>query len=244
MSVGAKQFTIPYVYNLDEAKARQKLEDYKLKVKVDYEASDAIPEGSVTRTDPAKDSLVAAGDSVTLWVSTGPEDAQATVPLLTGKTLDEAKSLLKDAGLTLGDVSEESSDKFEKGKIFYQSETAENKVAKGTAIDVTVSIGAASEQTGGDNTAKYVGEVNIDINPFESLGGSKGMIELYMVQDGSDSTPIYEQKTSSGEFPLTFTVESDSNAAGTVTMFVDGKVFKKPGETEAHTWTVNFKPEE
>ncbi|WP_300018649.1 Stk1 family PASTA domain-containing Ser/Thr kinase [Pseudonocardia sp.] len=67
------------------------------------EFDDTVPEGAVIRTEPAAGEAVAIGAAVTLVVSRGveppPEPQVATVPLLLGRELSEARELLEGAGL-------------------------------------------------------------------------------------------------------------------------------------------------
>ncbi|MBC8093671.1 MAG: PASTA domain-containing protein [Pseudonocardia sp.] len=57
------------------------------------------------RTDPAAGAAVAIGGSVTLVVSRGveppPEPEVVTVPFLVGQSLDEAREVLDDLGLSV-----------------------------------------------------------------------------------------------------------------------------------------------
>ncbi|HEX7069389.1 MAG TPA: PASTA domain-containing protein, partial [Rhodothermales bacterium] len=59
--------------------------------------ADSIPhpyQNTVTRQSPAPGAVVREGESVTIWVSTGPGDEWVTVPSVTGMTVSEAQQLL------------------------------------------------------------------------------------------------------------------------------------------------------
>ncbi len=238
ISTGPKSFTIPYVYGQTEDRASKKLIEYDLKPITDYTNSD-VEAGKVIETIPPKDSMVVAGDQVTIIVSLGPE--QAVIPNLLGMTVEQAQKALTDAGLAMGTISYDSSDQYAEGQITFQSETANNTATKGATIDVIVSTGSA----GTDPNVIYTGSLTIEESPFQ-YGFGDGEAEIYfeMVQEGYDPDPIYEGFLSVSDFPLTITGIIGNNASpGTVTMYVDNQPFMMPGETSPHTWTVNFTEE-
>jgi len=61
------------------------------------EPSDTVDEGSVTRTDPASGEEVDPGSTVTIFVSTGPD--QVSVPLVTCLSFGSAQNKIEQAGL-------------------------------------------------------------------------------------------------------------------------------------------------
>ncbi len=238
ISTGPQSFTIPYVYGLTEAQADKKLKEYDLKTITDYVNSD-IEAGKVIETNPPKDSLVVAGDQITIMVSLGQE--QAVIPNLLGMTVEQAQKALTDAGLAMGTISYDSSDQYAEGQITFQSETANNKATKGTVIDVIVSTGPDST----DPDVVYTGSLTIEESPFQ-YGFGDGEAEIYfeMVQEGYDPDPIYDGFLSVNDFPLTITgIIGNDASPGIVTMYVDGQPFMMPGETSPHTWTITFTEE-
>ncbi|MFJ2604571.1 Stk1 family PASTA domain-containing Ser/Thr kinase [Streptomyces sp. NPDC091279] len=86
------------VTGADLADARAELEEAGLKVKVAAEqvTSDEYDKGEVAAQTPDGGTEVAAGDTVTLTVSKGPETVE--VPDVVGDSVDDAKQALTDAG--------------------------------------------------------------------------------------------------------------------------------------------------
>lgn len=240
ISSGPESFEIPYVYGLTEAQADKKLQELGLKVKHEYPYSDEIEAGRVISTMPEKQSMVVKGQEVIVYVSSGPENKQVTVPNLIGLTKEQANSSLKESGLVLGKITEESSETFEKGKITFQSTTAGQKVNAGTAIDVIISTGPAEVPVTGGNVT-YVGSVTIDINPFDyGYGDGEAEIILELEQDGLPAENIFEGVLSADQFPFTLPgIVGNSSNVGTVKMYVDGDLFVIPGDTVT-TWSVEF----
>lgn len=244
ISAGPQSFEIPNVYNLTEERADKKLLELGLKLLHEYPASDDIEEGRVISTSPERQAMVVVGDTVTVYVSSGPANKQVAVPNLLGSTEEAATKLLTDLGLVKGSVTNQSSETYPSGQVSYQNTTAGEKVDAGTAIDIVVSTGPADVPTGGNGTVSYIGQVEIDINPFDYMtnGAETANIILEMGPEGTTTgTNILEQNLAKKDFPLTVTgVEGDGSTPQVVKMYVDGTLFKMPGEAEAKTWVVNF----
>ena len=66
------------------------------------------------------------------------------VPDLTGKTQEDARKALKDAGLEGGNTSLEDSATVAKDRVIYTNPQAGNSVARGTAVDLVLSTGNTS----------------------------------------------------------------------------------------------------
>ncbi len=90
---------VPRVINDLEADARQTLESLKFEVTVTEEANDDVEAGHVFAQDPDGGTKVEQGSEVKLKVSAGAE--ATSVPGVVGKNVDEARSILEDAGFTV-----------------------------------------------------------------------------------------------------------------------------------------------
>jgi len=234
-SIGPESFEVPNVYNLTEERADKKLTELGLTLKHEYVTSDELESGLVIETSPKRQEMVVKGDTVTIIVSTGPENVQVEIPKLIDLTEKEAETKLTGLGLIKGNVTYEASDKFAKEKVSYQSYTVGTKVDTGTVVDIIVSTGPAATNP----TGMYTGKVTIDVNPFDYVGDGEAEIVLEMEQDGNLTT-VFEGYVSITEFPFTVPdINSKSASVGTVRMYVDGALFTVPGDTET-TWTVEF----
>ena len=131
---------IPDVEGRTESDAISALEKEGFIVKIDYEASEEIPEERVVRTSPAANSEVDPESEITIYLSSGTEDKYTRVPSLLGKTEAEAESILQEADLVLGGTKSVSNDA-KKGTIVAQSRDEGDRVEKGSAIDVEISKG-------------------------------------------------------------------------------------------------------
>ncbi len=224
VSSGPESFKLPNVYNSSEKKATDDLENAGLVVERDYAFSDEVDEGRVIETNPKRDTMVVKGDTVTIIISNGPENTQSVVPSLINLTQAEALKKLEDAGLTLGIVSNDYSDAYKAGTVMYQNYEKGTKLDKGTAVDITINLGAKPTQK--PNKQQYIGQITITDNPFDYSEDS-GIIEIEMEQDGKLST-LYKGEKSYDDFPITLSnVKSNSGSDGTVHMYVGRDV--EPG---------------
>jgi len=247
ISIGPKKFELPDVYGLTQRQADTKLEEKGLKTLHEYIFSDIEPD-KVVKTMPERGESVAAGDTVTVFVSKGPENATVTptptvpavstkvaVPRLLGLTEEQAKNTLTELGLELGDVEYAGSSIYSEGLVSYQSYTIGDLVERGTKIDIQVSTGPV----------QYRASVTINENPLTYLeAGEVAEIILEMEQDG-EVTEIFQGSMSSTEFPFTFNeIYSYSLNPATIVMYIDGVLYTRPGETEPATWIAEFALEE
>jgi eukaryotic-like serine/threonine-protein kinase len=93
---------------------------------------------TVLKQSPAGNSSAQKFSTVTLTVSKGQQ--MVTVPPIQGKKRSQAESLLQQAGLSVGDVSKQSSDK-PKGTVISSDPAPGESVSKGTKVNLVVSSG-------------------------------------------------------------------------------------------------------
>lgn len=138
-----EEIEIPDVKGYKKDKAVKVLEDAGFNTDVAETFDRNVPAGQVISTSPKAGKKAARNSVITVLVSKGAEeeDEEVTVPKLVGRTEEEAKKLLKDAGLASGSVTQENSDTVEAGRIISQSIKEGKKVPKETGISYVVSKG-------------------------------------------------------------------------------------------------------
>ncbi len=142
ISGGEDNMFMPPVNGWDARQALQKLQnEMGLQVKTEYAPSETITEGYVISYTPIEGMKVEKGDEVTLLISTGPEQKQATVIRFLNVPLEDAKAQIKQLGLEVGKVDAYYSDEYAEGRVMWQSVNPGEGVDKGTAIDLWVSKG-------------------------------------------------------------------------------------------------------
>jgi eukaryotic-like serine/threonine-protein kinase len=137
--VGTRVASVPVVVGSERAAAEQTLQDAGFGVEVDEQDSSFEDEGKVIGQNPEGGERPEVGTSVTITVGTGP--SSVAVPQLYGNTPAQARSILEEAHLTLGERSSEYNGDVAEGSIFFQEPSNAERVEPGTAVDVTVSLG-------------------------------------------------------------------------------------------------------
>ncbi|ABX42847.1 Stk1 family PASTA domain-containing Ser/Thr kinase [Lachnoclostridium phytofermentans] len=231
ISAGAQPVELIDVYNRSYEQARKQLEDLGFKVERKDEANSDIGAEFVIRTtperatDPKNPVMLKKGSTVTLVVSTGPDvSALKKVPNLLGKTEEQAKQALLEAGLQKGVTSNIPSSEYAKGAVCYQNTTAGELVTADTKIDISISTGVESTPTPDVSLPDeygYFGKVTITENPFEE--GESGDVYLELEQDG-ESMLIMQKYLSYDDFPKALKnikVEGIREGDGIVRMYID-----------------------
>ena len=217
VSNGDDSLTVPDVRNASKENATATLEGMKFVVKTQEKASDTVEEGKVIETIPAIGDKINEGGTITIVVSTGPENKKVLVPNVVGKSETEAATLLSNAGFKAS-IAYKEDDTIEKGKVISQSVPGGNEADKGTTIVLSISKGPKPV------TYTYSAELTIEEGPFAESGES-GDIEVKMDQDGKSRT-IYAGNLSYDDFPLHIDdIIGSSDSEAVCYLVVDGEVY-------------------
>ena len=136
ISSGPQIVTVPNVEGLTDA-ATTAIVGAKLTVgTVTQQSSNTVAAGNVISQDPASGNSVAQGSPVNLVISSGPQ--MVAVPNVEGLPQDAATAAITGAKLTVGSVTQQTSDTVGTGKVISQDPTS---VAQGTPVDLVISSG-------------------------------------------------------------------------------------------------------
>ena len=140
------------------------------------EASDTVAAGLVTRTEPAEGEELSDGQTVKLYISTGPAIQKIQMPDLVKRQLSAAEAILDMQGITFKlEKTEEDSLDVEAGCIIRTEPASGETVQTGDTIKIWVSTGPKKVKmpnvVGKDiNAAKelldYAGFTNVDFNTY------------------------------------------------------------------------------
>jgi len=133
VSEGKPQQEVPDLVGSNKDSAAEQLKSIGFRVSLEQRESDE-PKDDVVAMDPTPGSQVADGFTVTLFFSDGPE----SVPDVVGKTEDQARKLIQDAGFEVS-VVRDSTTKAKKGTVLDQSPQAGSKEDKGRTVTIVVS---------------------------------------------------------------------------------------------------------
>lgn len=127
---------VPNVVGKQVSVAKNMLEDKHLRVSTSEVTNTDIPAGQVISQTPGAGEKVKEQRTIHLVVSKGVGDI--TVPDLSGLSLEQARLRLKDIGLVVGKITQQSMDGKPDNVIIAQTPSGDSKVAKGTTVDVVV----------------------------------------------------------------------------------------------------------
>jgi eukaryotic-like serine/threonine-protein kinase len=130
------QIAMPNVVGQESQTAQQLLQQAGFQVSVQSEQSDSVTTGRVTRTDPGANAMVKRGSSVTMFVSTGPQNVN--VPNVVGQMQNQASQTLQQAGFQVFVSQQNSNNPTDNGRVLAQNPAAGQQQPKGSGVTLTV----------------------------------------------------------------------------------------------------------
>ncbi len=160
-----------------------------LKTLVREEPSDDYPTGYVIRTEPAAGEELSDGQTVRLYISSGPAKATAKMPNVLNYEKDMALQVLEQIGFTNVSVTLVSSDKVLKGYVVTQSEAADTILNVTTHITLEISDGPEIE------SAKMPDVLGLDVDTAIQVLNSKGFdkVETYTTDSSQPANQVVRQ---------------------------------------------------
>lgn len=128
--------------DVNQAEAESFLTGQGFQILVRQEASDTVEAGKVIRTEPAKGAELTDGQTISIWVSTGPETV--TMPNVVDMTREAALRLLGEIENIKIVEQSESSNYVEKGNVTRTDPKVGTELAPGQNVIVYVSTGPAT----------------------------------------------------------------------------------------------------
>lgn len=136
---GEQKVTVPNVEGAKQSSAIKTLKNLGFKVSTEFEYSSTVEEGYVISQSPSSGVQRSRNTTIRIVVSKGA--SQVRVPDLRAYTESEARRQLANMGLKLGSVSTEYDSDVPEGQVIGQSISAGQKVNKGTAVGIVISLG-------------------------------------------------------------------------------------------------------
>ena len=147
VSRGTTETTVPTdLIGMTREEALEALYDADLNAEFSTIYSDDVDEGYVAKVSPGLGSTVTVGDTVTCYISLGPEDTTVEVPSVVGYSQSNAETAIENAGLEVGEVTTEYSSEYDAGYVISQSVKAGTSVDEGTEVDLVVSLGTETTE--------------------------------------------------------------------------------------------------
>ena len=135
VSMGENIKIVPRVIGETQENAQELITAEELEVEVVEEASSTVEAGIVIRQDPEAETELNAGETVTIYVSTGTK--QITMVNVVGQSESDAKNRLTELGFEVDVVYEEDTSK-DDGVVLRQSISSGETVNDGTQVTLTV----------------------------------------------------------------------------------------------------------
>ena len=200
VSAGKERYTVDDLVGADGRLALLALYNEGVSVKEEYVYSDSVPEGNVISSSPSAGAVLYEGETLTVRISLGKETVFVIVPNLYGLNEAQAIGLLAEKGLQLGAVTY-SPDEEGAGKIIRQQYSPYEKVALGSTVDVTVSLGSQTHQkTVPDLYGLTADEAAKKLSEFGLVLGN-----IYPVSSGAPNGTVVAQTPVAGT-PITSSI--------------------------------------
>lgn len=170
ISDGQESVNVPDLMGMNYREAQNELQKYGLLIRIIYEPNAEIPQNYVIRQMPAANTSLAKNSEVQVFVSDGAENAKIKMPNLVGMPEAEARRIIRDNRLSLGDVNYSKDSSKSDGVVLYQSIAADTEVPNLTKVSITVNNLNANNNSGG--ATKYI---SIDVS-------EKGINKTFMLR--------------------------------------------------------------
>ncbi|WP_420881938.1 Stk1 family PASTA domain-containing Ser/Thr kinase [Rhodococcus sp. (in: high G+C Gram-positive bacteria)] len=207
---------VPNVAGMTAQAAEAQLRGMNLDTSIQTRPDAVVAEGNVIATTPSAGSSVSEKSTVTLQVSSGPEQVQ--VPKLSGLSQDEAAQALNAVGLRLApDVERAPSDPAQLDKVTVQDPSAGAKINLDSTVSIT--LGSGPEQV---RVPNVIGQT-IDVAQ-PNIEGAGFKVQVATVDSGKPEGQVISTSPSGG---------STAAKGDVITVQVsNGKQFTMPDLTE------------
>ncbi len=139
LSEGLHQFTVPDLFDKNGAEASAEIEKAGLNVGLTFETPHPnLSKGKVVRTNPSEGSLVHRGDTVDVFLSSGPRGKKAELPNVVGLRIALARETLRTSGFIIGKVKTSKSQNAQAGTVISQEPSAGHPLPAGAKVNLIV----------------------------------------------------------------------------------------------------------
>ena len=212
ISTGPEIIKMENLIGSTETDAQKRLEEQGFLVQRHEEPSDDYRVGEVTRTSPAAGESLKKGQTIQMWISTGPAVIKQNMPGVVGQDQQYAIDLLHDLGFKK--VRTQAVDSAEPaGTVVTQSHQKGEQIDIETEILLEISTGTVPQETEPEMVTKQVTFILPDRNQSFSLNirlNGNEVIETQTIPGGTGS----------------FTVELTGTGTQFYDLFIDGEPYR------------------
>lgn len=230
ISKGTETVEVPDVVGKTREEAEKLLKDAGLVAEITEENDEKVEAGIVLSQDIEDGETVNKGSTVKLVVSKGSGIVNVEVPSLVGKTEQEARNLLTEAGLKVNVVNDEDESKND-GVVLRQSKDAGTEVQEGTTITITVNkVSEAKEATFTIDVKAITGGYEEEVGNSTS-GNTAKTVDITITVGGSEA---FQQSNVDKNNTITARVSGKGSKEVVVTLT------NSRGESYRRSTTFNF----
>lgn len=205
---GAELKAVPDVTGMSLGKAEQTLADAGFKVgKITRRHEENGKNGAVLSQSPKGMDKAPKGTGIDLVVNEGDKD----VPNIVGKNIDEAKGMLEQAGLKLGEIKKVNDAGAKKNVVLACNPGVGSKLNEGAAVSITVAAGS------GEKKSAYV--------DFVVPGNKPCNVQIVLTDENGRAT-IYAGTQNGG---VRLRQKVDYVGSARVQLICDGKMVSEKG---------------
>lgn len=205
---GAELKAVPDVTGMSLGKAEQTLADAGFKVgKITRRHEENGKNGAVLSQSPRGMDKAPKGTGIDLVVNEGDKD----VPNIVGKNIDEAKGMLEQAGLKLGEIKKVNDAGAKKNVVLACNPGVGSKLNEGAAVSITVAAGS------GEKKSAYV--------DFVVPGNKPCNVQIVLTDENGRAT-IYAGTQNGG---VRLRQKVDYLGSARVQLICDGKMVSEKG---------------
>ena len=204
---GAELKSVPDVTGMSLGKAEQTLSEAGFRIgNVSRRHEEGGKNGAVLSQSPKGMDKAPKGTAIDLVVNEGDKD----VPNIIGKNVDEAKGMLEQAGLKLGEIKKVNDASAKKNVVLACNPGVGSKLNEGAAVSITVAAG-------GDKKSAYV--------DFVVPGNKPSNVQVVLTDENGKAT-IYAGTQNGG---VRLRQKVDYVGSAKVQLICDGKVVSEKG---------------
>jgi serine/threonine-protein kinase len=212
---------------LEQAEATAGDMNFELAVRSEQFHEEA-PAGSIYYMHPPAGRVIKTGKTVDVWVSKGSKYAKT--PKVEGVSLEDAKKLILDAGLNVGEVSQEYNREVPAGNILKQSPEPGTRQERNQSVTLVFSLGPEPEEVPitpeeYENDTDETPQVRTFDVKFTVPKGKKDCTVRIVVLDDYGETVAYSDVASPGD-----RIEQPVDGVGdkvTIRIYIDDKLVRE-----------------
>ena len=206
-------------------KAQSVAADKKIQISVRTEQfSEDYPAGAIYYMNPPAGRSIKAGKTIDVWVSRG--SRFSTTPNVVKLALDDAKTKVVDAGLNVGEITQDYDDKIPAGNVIKQTPTSGTRLDRGEPVNLVFSLGPKpGESTFNQEQYSAGGQTRSFKVKFKVPQGPQDQKVDIIVQDEYGETTVYSDIMHPGD-PVEQTVQGVGDKI-TIRIYIDDKLLKE-----------------